>query len=77
MVEYKEYSKEARLLLLGFIVGSLSYVTALAWNSTFQQLFKYYFKTEGSTLTANFIYALTVTTISVVVIIALNEMLNK
>jgi len=47
---------EVKILLLGFIIGAFSYITALSWNSTLQKIFDTYFKKESDNLHANVVY---------------------
>lgn len=62
--------------IVTLIIGSLGLISALAWDTYLRDLFDQLLKSE-STLLTSFIYALTVTVVTVIVTVALGKFFRK
>ncbi|MEK7652248.1 MAG: DUF5654 family protein [Patescibacteria group bacterium] len=69
----KRLGKELRIQSIGYIVAALGLVVGLSWNDAIKSLIDHFFKTEGSGITAKFVYAIAIT----VLIILLSQFLMR
>lgn len=67
----KDLRKEIKKQTVGYVLTALSLVAGLAWNQAIQSLVNQFFPTKGGSILANFVYAIIITVIIVVVTISL------
>lgn len=72
----KETNKQVVIQTLGFISSAFVLVAALAWNETIKSTINRYFQ-SGSNLISQFIYAIIVTIIAVLLTSKLNKLAEK
>ena len=69
----KEFGKEAKNQVKGYIIAAFGLVAALAWNDAVKSLIEYFFPNKDNSILLKFIYALALT----VVIIVLTKLALK
>ena len=70
------YSREFVATVISLLTTALGVVAALAWNTALTEAFKTYLK-PGGVVAALFLYAVAITVISVIVIIALARIAGR
>lgn len=75
--ESGKIKKEVRERTLGYILTALGLVAGLAWNEVIKSLIGIFFPSEQNTLLAQFIYAIVVTVVIVIVATYLSRYLHK
>lgn len=73
----QELRDETRERTLSYIIGGFGLVAGLAWNEVVGTLIETIFPTTQNSLLAKFLYAIGMTVILVVAVIALNRLLKK
>ena len=63
--------------LAALIIASFGFVSALAWNTAIQEIFKKIFNGQGNTITAMLIYAAIITFIAVLVTLWISKVSDK
>jgi len=69
----KEFGKEAKNQVKGYIIAAFGLVAALAWNDAIKSLIEYFFPNKNGSILLKFLYALILT----IIIIFLTKYLFK
>jgi ABC-type uncharacterized transport system fused permease/ATPase subunit len=73
----RHLSKEFLATVISLVTTALGVVLALAWNSALTALFAEIIASPGGKVIALFIYAITITTIGVIVIMSLTRLAER
>lgn len=73
----KEVTVEVREKIIGYIVAAFSLVAGLAWNDAIKGLIEQIFPTKQNTIWAQFIYAILISVVVVVVSMYLLKLMKK
>jgi hypothetical protein len=71
------FTREFMATLVAVVATAIGVVVALAWNSALQALFKVWLHSHAAQAVALLIYALVITAIGVVAILALGRLANR
>jgi uncharacterized membrane protein YjjP (DUF1212 family) len=71
------YSREFVATVISLLTTALGVVAALAWNTALTEFFKAAIHTNVARVTALFLYAIVITVIGVIVIIALGRLATR
>jgi polyferredoxin len=69
--------KEVKKQTISYLLAALGLVAGLAWNEAIKSLINYFFPLKGSSLLAQFIYAILLTIVVVVITMYLSKLLDK
>lgn len=73
--EGKTLKTEFRLRTVGFILGGLGVIAALAWNDAVKALIEYFLPLERDSLLAKFVYAIVISVVVVVFSVYLTRLI--
>ncbi len=73
----QKISKEVKQKTLGFIITAFGLVAGLAWNQAIQDMIKQIFPLDKNSVIAEFIYAVVMTVLLVVMTIFLSKLFDK
>lgn len=71
------FTKEVKTRTIGYVVGAFGLVAGLAWNEAIKSLINYLFPLDKNSLMAQFIYAIILTIVLVVVSILVMRFAKK
>lgn len=71
------FTKEVKTRTIGYILGAFGLVTGLAWNEAIKSLINYLFPLDKNSLVAQFVYAVVLTVVLVVVSILVVRFARK
>jgi uncharacterized membrane protein YidH (DUF202 family) len=71
------YSREFVATVIALLTTALGVVAALAWNSALTEFFRSVFHSDLAHVTALFLYAIFITVVSVIVIVALGRLATR
>jgi len=69
--------QQVKVQLVSLFLGSLAFITALAWNAAVQSYFRIIFTTDTSTARGQLYYAMVITAVSIVVAILLLKVVGS
>ncbi len=72
-----EVKNEVKEKTLGYILTALGLVAGLAWNDTIKAFIEYIFPMDKNTILAQFIYAILITVLVVILSIYLSKLFSK
>lgn len=73
----KRFRSEFKKQLVGYIVGAFGLIAGLAWNEAIKSLIGYLFPSGQHSLLAQFIYAIAITAVVVIITIHLTRFFIK